>query len=124
MADVRVTECENGPEARDRSVEFRGAMRRVPRSETMGMRFELQERVAHPDFERVPAPGLSVWRKSMPGVKRFVHRQEVLALAEGSEYRARVHFRWYDADGNAVKQAVRRSPSCRQEGDLPNLVIK
>jgi hypothetical protein len=99
-------------------------MRRVPRSETMGMRFELQERVAHRDFERVRAPGLSVWRKSMSGVKRFVHRQEVLALAEGSEYRARVRFRWYDADGNAVKQAVRRSASCRQEGDLPNLVIK
>ena len=124
VAGVTVTECEKGPEARDRLVEFRGAMRQVPRSETMAMRFGLQERLGDRDFKKVRAPGLSVWRKSRSGVKRFVHRQEVLALAEGAEYRARVRFRWYDADGNVVKRAVRRSASCRQGGDLPNLVTE
>ena len=89
----------------------------------MWMRFGLQERLGDRDFERVRTPGLGGWRKSMPGVKRFVHRQEVLALAEGSEYRARVQFRWYGAGGEVVRAAVRRSAICRQPGDLANLQV-
>ena len=124
VAGVRVSECSKGPEAKDRFVEFRGAMQQVAGSETMRMRFGLQERLGDRPFARTRVPGLSAWRKSRPGVLRFVHRQNVLGLAEGSEYRARVRFRWYDADGTLVKATVRRSPSCRQDGELPNLVVK
>ncbi len=123
VAGVRVSECSTGPEANDRFVEFRGAMQQTAGSETMWMRFGLQERLGDRAFARTRVPGLGMWRKSRPGVLRFVHRQQVLALAEGSEYRARVHFRWYDADGELVKETVRRSPSCRQQGNLPNLVV-
>ena len=113
-----------GGSAKERFVEFRGVMRQVAGSETMWMRFGLQERLGDRPFARTRVPGLSAWRKSRPGVLRFVHRQRVLGLAEGSKYRARVRFRWYDADGNLVKETVRRSPSCRQGGELPNLVVK
>jgi len=123
LAGVRVTECSKGPEATERFVEFRGAMRQVAGSETMWMRFQLQEHLGDRPFAPVRIPALGVWRKSRPGVRRFVHRQEVLELTEGSEYRARVQFRWYDPDGTVVKKAVRRSASCRQEGELPNLVV-
>jgi hypothetical protein len=98
-------------------------MRAVPGTETMGMRFLLRERWGDREFKRVRAKGLGVWHRSRPGVRRFVHRQEVLELAEGSDYRVRVQFRWYDAKGKLVRRGSRRSASCHQEGDLANLVV-
>ena len=77
VAGVRVTECSRGPEAADRFVEFRGAMRQVAGSETMWMRFGLQERPGDRAFAKVRVPDLGVWRKSRPGVPRFVYRQQV-----------------------------------------------
>lgn len=123
-AGVKVTECAQGSEAKDRFVEFRGVMRQVPGSQTMWMRFGLQERLGDRPFLRVRPPGLGVWRKSRPGVAAFAYRQEVRELQAGSEYRARVRFRWYDAQGDLVRQAVRRSASCREGGQLPNLAVK
>jgi len=99
-------------------------MRQVETSETMWMRFELQERAGDQPFARVRIPGLGVWRKSRPAVPRFVHRQQVRELAEGLEYRGRVQFRWFDSGGNVVKKAVRRSASCREGGELPNLAVE
>lgn len=89
----------------------------------MAMRFVLQERRGDRDPETVHAPGLGVWQKSAAGVKWFVYRQRVTALAEGSDYRARVQFRWYDPAGRVVREAVRASRVCRQPGDLANLRV-
>lgn len=124
LAGVRLAECLKGGEPDQRSVQFRGAMRQIPASQTMWMRFRLAERVGDREFGSARAPGLGVWRKSRPDVRRFVHRQEVLELAESADYRARVQFRWYDAEGELVKRAVRRSGVCRQGGELPNLVVR
>ncbi len=123
LARVSVAECSRGPQALDRSAQFRGVMRQVAGTDTMWMRFALQERQGGGIFEMVRAPGLNVWRKSMSGVKRFVHTQEVLALAEGSEYRARVRFRWYGPGGELVREAARRSGTCSQAGELANLRV-
>ena len=87
------------------------------------MRFKLQERVGEGTYRTIKAPGLGTWRKSRPGVRRFAYRQRVLALAEGSSYRVVVSFRWYDADGELVKQVRRRSPACKQPGLLANLRV-
>lgn len=89
----------------------------------MWMRFKLQERVGDGRFRTVKAPGLGVWRKSRPGVRRFAYRQRVLALAEGSAYRIVVAFRWYGADGEVIRRATRRSRPCAQPGPLANLRI-
>jgi len=124
VASVTVSECSKGPEVSDRFVAFRGAMRQVEGSETMWMRFDLQERAGDRPFARVRIPGLGMWRKSRPDVPRFVHRQRVLELAEGSEYRGRVRFRWLDSASKVVKATVRRSASCRMGGQLPNLVVE
>ena len=123
VAGVRVTECARGATVEGRRAEFRGAMRRVRHSERMWMRFTLEERVGQGQFAQVDAPGLGVWRKSRPGVARFAYRQEVLALAEGSSYRVRVQFRWYDARGRLLRRAARRSRKCRQPGMLANLHV-
>lgn len=122
-AKVRVVECERGASAEQRQAVFRGAMRTIEGSERMGMRFTLLERIGGRRFDAVAAPGLEVWRKSRPGVRRFVHRQRVVALAAGARYRMVVDFRWYGSDGEVVRRARRRSSTCRQPGRLPNLRV-
>jgi hypothetical protein len=123
LASVRVAECSRGPAAIDRIAVFRGAMRSVPGTGRMWMRFKLQERVGDGRFQTVKAPGLGVWRKSRPGVGRFAYRQRVLALAEGSAYRTVLAFRWYDGGGEIIRRATRRSRACLQPGPLANLSI-
>ena len=123
LASVRVVECSRGPDAIDRHATFRGAMRRLPGTHGMSMRFSLQERVGDGRYRTVKAPGLGVWRKSHPAVRRFSHRQRVLDLAEGAAYRAVVSFRWYDTDGELIRRAKRRSRACNQPGLLPNLGV-
>lgn len=120
-ASVTVTECLRTPAAR--SVEFRGAMRRVTGTRRMWMRFSLEERVGAGPFVTIQAPALGVWRKSRAGVRGFGYRQRVLALAEGSSYRTTVRFRWYDESGRPIKRARRTSPGCAQPGPLPNLRV-
>jgi hypothetical protein len=122
-ASVRVVECVRGPVPEDRLAVFRGAMRNMPGAERMWMRFKLQERVGAGRFRTVKAPGIGVWHRSRPGVRRFAYRQRILALAEGSAYRAVVSFRWYAVDGELLRQTKRRSPACRQPGLLPNLRV-
>lgn len=123
LALVQVVECARGPAATDRHATFRATMRRVAGAKRMAMRISLQERVGDAGFRTVRAPGLGTWRKSYPGVRRFSHRQRVLALAEGSSYRAVVSFRWYDDEGELVRRTRRRSKPCGQPGLLPNLGI-
>ena len=120
---VRVADCLRGPAAGDRLAVFRGAMRAIPGTQRMWMRFKLQERVGDGKFRTVKAPGLGVWRKSRPGVRRFAYRQRVLALAEGSAYRTVVAFRWYAEDGAVIRRSTRRSRACMQPGPLANLRI-
>jgi len=122
LATAKVVECSKGIAPADRLAVFRGAARRVARTERMWIRFTLQERSGRSRFRRVAAPGLGVWRKSR-SVRRFAVRQRVLALGEGAAYRVAVHFRWYDQDGELIRRARRLSSTCRQPGALPNLRV-
>ena len=123
LAHVRVAECSWGPEAIDRHATFRGVMRRVPQTARMWMRFSLQERVGGGRYRTIKAPGLGGWRKSHPAVRRFSYRQRVLELAAGSVYRAVVSFRWYNAGGEVIRKARRRSRPCGQPGPLANVAV-
>ena len=76
------------------------------------LRFVLQQRLGRRSFIRVAAPGLGVWHRSAPGRRGFVWAQKVRGLFPASAYRAVVQFRWYDAAGNRLRSAVRRSPVC------------
>lgn len=108
-----------------RSAAFLGTMRAVKDSERMWMRFTLLERALPANvFQPLSVPGLETWHKSRPGVRRFSFRQRVRALAEAAFYKAEVEFRWYDADGNLLRQAFDRSRRCRQPGALPNLKVQ
>lgn len=121
--EVRVTLCKRGATAAKRLVEFRGEMTRLPSTASMWMRFTLREQVPEGRFTTVRVPGLGVWRKSREGVAGFAYRQRVVDLAQGSRYRAVVHYRWYARDGRRLRRARRISSTCRQ-GPLPNLRVE
>jgi hypothetical protein len=103
------------------SAVFYGRMRSVPGTERMSMRFGLLERTGDGPYQPVRAPKLARWRNSRPGVSVFAYRQRVKGLVEDAVYRARLDFRWHDADGEVVRRAQRRSRPCDQAGPLPNL---
>lgn len=116
-ASVRVQSCDRD----GREALFRAAMRRVPRTDRMKLRFSLLQREPGGHFERVRVKGLSRWKRSRPGVRRFAHRQHVRGLIDGSDYRARVEFRWLDEDGHTIKRRRMSSRTCSLADPLPNL---
>jgi CARDB len=116
-ASVRTVRCSPA----DHEAIFYARMRNVDDADRMAMRFTLLERTGLEAFEPVKAPGLGRWRRSRPGVGMFGYRQGVRGLLPNALYRMQVDFRWYSADGDVVDELRRRSSSCRQYVDLPNL---
>jgi CARDB protein len=108
LASVRVVHCD----VDDHMAVFRARMRRVEDARRMSMRFAVFERVEGGRYQRLHVSGLGRWRKSHRWVKRFGYRQRVRGLRENAYYRARVDFRWLDADGDVVRRARRRSKPC------------
>ncbi len=114
---VKVASCSRS----EHTAVFYARIRRLAKGQRMWMRFTLLERGRDGLFTPVEAPALDRWRKSKPGVMAFGYKQKVRGLAADSSYRARVEYRWYDADGTLHRKLRRRSGSCSQSGPLPNL---
>ena len=54
----------------------------------------------------------------------FGYKQAVRNLVQGSLYRVRVDYRWYDEDGEVIARTRKRSASCPNETALPNLRVR
>jgi hypothetical protein len=119
-ASVRLVECSID----EHSAAFYARMQQLPGATRMALRFTLLEDTGADAVTRVKVPGLRRWRFSKPGVTAFAYRQGFRNLPENASHRVRVDFRWYDAEGNEVERARRRSPRCRQFVELPNLVTR
>jgi hypothetical protein len=122
-SSVTVLECKNGDSPDARNATFLGRMRSLPRTDRMLMRFTLLERFGDEKLHPVAAPELRLWRASRSGVRDFRFKQTVTALEGGGEYRARVDFRWLDADGNLLRKKQRVSDPCQEPGALANLTV-
>jgi hypothetical protein len=117
-ATVRVKSCS----LEDQSAVFYGRMRKLHGTRRMKMKFGLLERpAASRHFKRVHAPGLARWRRSAVGVRAYGYSQEVRGLQNGSVYRMRVRYRWYDKDNQLQRSARRTSRPCRMFVALANL---
>jgi hypothetical protein len=119
-ASVKLLKCS----VDEHEAAFYARMRQVEGSERMALRVTLLERTGVEGYRRVKVPGLRRWRWSKPGVGAFGYRQVVKNLPEHATHRARVDFRWYDAEGAVIERATRRSRACRQFEELPNLVAE
>ncbi|MHB1774051.1 MAG: hypothetical protein ACYCST_20435 [Acidimicrobiales bacterium] len=97
---------------------FAAQMEALPGTVQMEMRFEIIARaVGEAGFRRPPGAGPAArgaWRRSGVNVGVFKDSDAVTGLLARVQYRARVHFRWLDAEGRAVARAVHDAESCRQ----------
>ena len=124
LPSVKVADCRTGKTAEMRLAIFEGRMRTVKGTVRMAMRFELLEHTPGSDDPRpVDAPGLGEWRRSRLGVKDFTYAQTIKGLSSGVTYSSSVEFRWLGAKGKVLRKLERRSGTCVQDGDLPNLVL-
>jgi len=71
----------------------------------------------------VQAPGLGVWRSSIPGVDIFRYRKQVANLEAPGSYRALVRFRWLDGSGKVIARTTRRTRTCKQPDLRPDLTV-
>jgi hypothetical protein len=122
IATLKVRACQTGDSSKDRLVTFYGRMHAVPGTSRMQMRFALIDRSAD-GASLVATPKLAKWRKSRVGVKTFGYAQTITGLQKGGAYAATVEYRWRDARGHVIKSARRTSGDCRQNGQLPNLMV-
>src|SRR6266516_4630720 len=120
---AKLTACQSGPDAAQRTATFSGSMPRIKSTVRMWMRFDLQQRTPPAvDFAAIKVPGLGVWQKSAPGrASGFVFNQRVQALAAPGSYRAVVHFRWYGKRGKLLRAATRETGTCKQPDQRPDL---
>jgi len=130
--EVDVTKCKTGSRSKDRSATFKAIMRSVSGTDHMAMRFKLLAQTEGPGSgggsasgsQAVASSKFAVWHKSHSDVARYVYSQTVKRLKQGTSYRMRVKFRWYDADGNVIRKISRLSPACAQEPRArPNLRV-
>jgi hypothetical protein len=121
---AKLSACQSGPAATDRTATFVGSMPAVAATKRMWMRFDLFARVAPAtDFAAVKAPRLGVWQKSAPGrvSSGFVFTQRVQGLTAPASFRAQVRFRWYGNSGKLLRSATRTSAICKQPDQRPDL---
>jgi hypothetical protein len=121
---AKLSACQSGPAATDRTATFVGSMPAVAGTKRMWMRFDLFARVAPAtDFAAVKAPKLGVWQKSAPGrvSSGFVFTQRVQGLTAPGSFRAQVRFRWYGKAGKLLRSATRTSAMCKQPDQRPDL---
>ena len=121
---AKLTACQTGPDAADRTATFTGSMPAIKGTKRMWMRFDLQRRSASgATFTTINVPGLGAWQKSAPGRSSgFVFNQRVQALSAPGAYRAVVRFRWYGKGGRLLRATKRETPVCTQPDQRPNLI--
>jgi hypothetical protein len=117
--------CTTGLQPQQRSLEVDAAMRPVPGTVRMGMRFDLLQRTPQTSsFQPVAGPGLGVWKRSHRGVPSYEIDKGVDNLAAPASYRLRVGFRWYGPGGRVLKSAHRLTKVCHEPDLRPNLRIR
>ena len=112
---VSLEQCVTSPEQEERAATFSGEMTALPGSTRMEMRVNLLERGTEEEsYRRVMAPGLGVWRSSLPGVKSFRYLKQVTNLTAPASYRGLVSFRWLNSHGRLISTAELRTRPCEQ----------
>src|SRR5665647_1749280 len=96
----------------------------------MQMRFTLYRRYNESNSRRMrvvrPTDGgsLGQWLGSTdPTATTYIHNLSVTPVETYAAYRARVQFRWLNANGTVVARTKRASRLCKQKTGLPNLDV-
>ena len=117
--------CASGPTAEERFAIVTASMPALPGTKRMAMRFDLQVRAeGSTRWTYLRAKGFGRWQRSDPGRTGFVYTKRVERLGQAVAYRAVVRFRWYGSGGRQQRTRIRRSPTCRQPDQRPDLLVE
>ncbi len=114
-------QCLSEGEQAERSATFAGEMSLIPGTTRMEMRIDVIERMpGEITYHTVSAPGLGVWRGSVPGVKTYKYLKQVTNLAGPAFYRGVVRYRWLNGKGRLILASILRTKRCEQpETEVP-----
>jgi hypothetical protein len=119
---ARLVSCTTGATPAARTATFTARMPAAAGTARMWMRFDLLQRAAgETEFAPVRLPAWGVWHRSERGRSAFIFTKKVRGLRAPGAYRARVRFRWYDAQGRIQRRARRITRICRQPDPRPDL---
>jgi hypothetical protein len=119
---ARLVTCQTGATSATRTAVFTARMPAADGTTRMAMRFDLLQRTpGAAEYAPVKLPAWGVWQRSQPGRTAFIYTKRVRGLRAPGSYRARVRFRWYEADGHLQRIATRTTRTCRQPDPRPNL---
>src|SRR3954453_3066793 len=120
---ARLVRCTTGATPAARTATFTARMSAAAGTVRMWMRFDLLQRMAgQAEFAPVRLPAWGVWERSERGRSAFIFTKRVRGLRAPGAYRARVHFRWYDARGRIQRRAQRITRRGRQPDPRPDLL--
>lgn len=102
--------------------EWTASMPAIEGATGLAVRWTLQQRDGK-RWRRVAVPGWERWEKADTGARGFVYRKRIEQLVAPAAYRARVQFRWTDAQRAVLRRTVRTTPACRQLDARPDLEI-
>jgi len=123
-AQARMVACHPAAAQPGRYLLVEGAMRLLPATSRMQIRFDLYRRLpSRVAFLRVAGPGLGYFYRAAPAVARYVYRKRVAGLYAPGYYRVAVSYRWLNAAGHIVASTSRLSPICFQPDLRPDLQI-
>ena len=116
--------CQTGPSEDQRFALFTASMPAYRGTRRMAMRFDLFMRPHGSDmWEPVRSKGFGTWIRSQPGKEGLVWTKRVERLESAADYRVAVRFRWYQAGTAPRADRVRRSATCVQPDQRPDLAI-
>ena len=119
---ARLLSCATGATAGARTAAFSASMPALAGTARMWIRFDLLQRMpGETDFAPVALPAWGRWERSQTGRAGFIYTKRVRALRAPGAYRARVRFRWYDANGRLQRRSQRITKTCRQPDFRPDL---
>ncbi|MDO8186747.1 CARDB domain-containing protein [Conexibacter sp. JD483] len=127
--DASLYSCKRSPRTDVRSAIVAASMRPVGSGRRLALRVELYQRALTGGrwALRSDVPGLGVWTNpSDPTIGTrpndvFKYRQAVGRLVVPYAYRFRVSFRWSDASGTVVREAVATTAICKEPDLRPDL---
>ena len=120
---AKVNSCVSANTYANRKIEFSGRMAALS-SATGGklqMRFDVLRKFNESRrFRVLNADGLGSWLgNSEPTATVYVRNIALTQIETAAQYKARVRYRWLDADGKVVARKTRYTKICKQAAKLP-----
>lgn len=128
-ASARVKKCVVSRFYDGRQIEFSGRMKTFTdtpgKLQTLQMRFEIYRRLAeHKRYKKVKGTGLGTWLSaSDPAATIYVRELQLEGIETSAYYKARVRYRWLDANGEVEWRRTRTTKPCHQRVGLPKLRV-